>query len=424
MSASATTVAPLEARLRGRVLVGGLALVDQGLFALASFSVTILLARWLPTSQFGAFALAYFVFLLVAAAHTSLLTEPMLVFGGSIYRGRFRQYLSRLLELHAALALAMSAGFAIAGAILLRVDLGASHSMFAFALASPFVLLLWLLRRAFYVSFRPAVAAVGDGLYLVAVIAGIVALQRAGILSAARAIGVMGGAAIVASLLMLAVLRPARDGIGRREVAVRHWEYGRWSVVAQALFWSSGQVLMVLVPLVLGLGKLAVLAAAVNLYGPLNPLLQAAAALLLPSISSSAAGGGDLRALKRSLRRYNLALAGCVLLYALVLGLVGKPLMHHLYAGRYDRHLGLVLLFGLSYTASTVVQVQTVLLKATGHVKAVPLLWACSAALVLVLAVPAMLLGGLTGAVLVLIGSYVVAAAVAARKTRTLEVRL
>ncbi|GIX47763.1 MAG: hypothetical protein KatS3mg131_1974 [Candidatus Tectimicrobiota bacterium] len=57
---------------------GGLAVLDQGLFSGANFLVNILLARWLPPEEYGAFAVALSVFYLLAGFHTAVLTEPML----------------------------------------------------------------------------------------------------------------------------------------------------------------------------------------------------------------------------------------------------------------------------------------------------------------------------------------------------------
>src|SRR5205823_6875931 len=60
---------------------GGLAIFDQGLVAGSRFLVSILLARWLSSRQYGAYALAYAVFLLLLMLYQSLLLEPMTVFG-------------------------------------------------------------------------------------------------------------------------------------------------------------------------------------------------------------------------------------------------------------------------------------------------------------------------------------------------------
>jgi hypothetical protein len=59
-----------------------------------------------------------------------------------------------------------------------------------------------------------------------------------------------------------------------------------------------------------------------------------------------------------------------------------------------------------------------VLLKATGNVRFVPRLWAVSGLFVAVFSVPAMLVAGLTGGLVVAVLSYTLAAVVAWRRTR------
>src|SRR6266511_2204184 len=78
----------------------GFAVLDQALFAGANFLVNILLARWLEPTQYGAFAVAYAVFLLLSTVHTAVLTEPMLVFGAGKYAKRFPQYIGVLIYGH------------------------------------------------------------------------------------------------------------------------------------------------------------------------------------------------------------------------------------------------------------------------------------------------------------------------------------
>lgn len=410
---------------RRRVGVGAFALLDQVLFAGSSFSINILLARWLPPVQYGAFALAFFVFLLLGALHTAVLTEPMLVFGASVYRGRVRAYLGRHVGLHVLVSVATGAALAAVALVVALAGSNAWPSLLALAAAAPFVLLLWLLRRAFYIELTPRGAIPGDAVYFVATLAGLYLLHLGGHLNAERGVLVMGLGAAAGCVVMLTALRPDLRGgdIGWRELAERHWSYGRWSALAQGLFWASGQVLIVLVPLVLGLGALAGLAAAMNLFRPLNPLLQSVQTVMLPSTAAASSAGADTAELRRRVRRYLLAAGGGVLAYGLILSIFSGVALHAIYHGRYDEHRGLVFLFALSYATSTVVQVQTVLLKATGNVRMVPAIWALSGVLVLVLSVPAMLALGLTGAMLVLIGSYATAAAVAWRYAQSMEVR-
>jgi len=65
----------------------GFAILDQALFSGANFLVNILLARWLPPEDYGAFAVALSIYYLLLNLHTAVLTEPMMVFGAGKYRG-------------------------------------------------------------------------------------------------------------------------------------------------------------------------------------------------------------------------------------------------------------------------------------------------------------------------------------------------
>src|ERR1035438_3487461 len=84
---------------------GSLAVLDQGLFAISNFLINVLLARWLAPADYGAFALAYSVFLLLLVFHNAMFSGPMLVFGPGKYRERFPEYLGILLRGHFALML-------------------------------------------------------------------------------------------------------------------------------------------------------------------------------------------------------------------------------------------------------------------------------------------------------------------------------
>ena len=83
---------------------GSLAIARPGpLCQFSNFLLNVLLARWLAPTDYGAFALAFSVFLLLLLFHNALLSGPMLVFGPGKYRERFPEYLGILLRGHFAL---------------------------------------------------------------------------------------------------------------------------------------------------------------------------------------------------------------------------------------------------------------------------------------------------------------------------------
>ena len=109
-------------RLISWALKGGLALLDQGLFAGSNFVASILLARWLSPQEYGAYAVAFAVFLLLLVPYQALVLEPMLVFGGSAYRNSIRSYVKSLLVVHCAMGLAIVIALCAAAGLGFELD--------------------------------------------------------------------------------------------------------------------------------------------------------------------------------------------------------------------------------------------------------------------------------------------------------------
>ena len=86
---------------------GGLALLDYGFYSGANFLLGILLARWMAPEQYGAYALAFSIFILVTFLYQALLLEPLSVFSGTTYRSNLRGYLKSNLWLHWGISLAI-----------------------------------------------------------------------------------------------------------------------------------------------------------------------------------------------------------------------------------------------------------------------------------------------------------------------------
>ena len=417
-------VLALRLRLRtGRsgLLANGAAFADQVLFAFGMFALNVLLARWLEPAAYGAFALAFVVFLLLGNFHTAVLTEPMLIHGSGKYRRQLPAYFGRLLLGHAALSLTIAAALGVAAVVASAAGSETLAGAFAgLAFAAPGLLLLWLARRVFYVTGEHLRAVAGDLLFLAVMLGGLAALHEWSDVTAGLGFAVAGVAGLVAGLALVAVVRPSFRAVDPppRSVLRDHWEYGRWSVTAQALLWTSGQIVLVLVPLVLGLHEAGVVAAVLNLFRPLHPIQQSAIAVLLPGASALAAAGAGRAAIARYIRRALLPLTAAIVLYGAVLAVLAEQVMRHLYLGRYGDERLLIVLVAAVYALATTVQAQTVLLKATGNVKSVPLVFAASAAVTLAFSVPAMLVANAEGALAVFAASYVVAAFVAARRAR------
>jgi O-antigen/teichoic acid export membrane protein len=328
------------------------AVVDQGLFATSNFALNIFLARWLTPYEYGAFGVAFAVFLLIGNLHQATLLEPMLVFGSGRYKGRLPEYLGSLVYGHLAFAalgslalLLASLGLALWGSRALSVV------MLALALAGPFILLLWLMRRACYARLEPHLAASGGAWYMVLMLAGAFGLYWSEWLSAASALGVMGISSLAVSLWLAVRLQVKRPPLWGGELVrdsfANHWRYGRWSMANQALNWVPLNISYLILPIWGGLAAGASFKALMNLVMPMMQGTWALSFLLLPILVQARDEEGRAGFESKIRSALILFMLGPVL-YWLLLGLLHHPLVFWLYGGQYIEDAGLLWLLGLS----------------------------------------------------------------------------
>ncbi len=393
---------------------GGFAFLDQGLFAASNFIVNVLMARLLPPSQFGAFAVAFSIFLLLGAFYTSVLTEPMMVFGASKYKGTFGRYLGVLSLLHIGLSTIVTLLLAISA--LLFWHLGSpflADALFGLAVASPMLMFTWLMRAACYVRSRPQWAAIGSGIYLALFLSGFYVLFRMADLTPGMIFGSMGAAGLLTSVWFLWILAPVAT-IERKavvKVVGDHWTFGSWNVMATALNLASGQILIILIPPFFGLAAAARVAASLNFMRPLNPLMRSVVSVALPYASRLRSSTENEVDRTRKFQRLLLGFPVFILLYGLTVSLASRDLFFHVYGShRYDDCGVLLFLLSLTYTASMLVQVFSVSIKAAGATRLMVSVWALPGILTCLLSLPALLLGNLSTVLGVFAFSYWVGA--------------
>lgn len=389
-------------------------MLDQGLFSLANFLVSILLARWLSPEDYGAFAVALSVYYLLLNFHTAVLTEPMMVFGAGKYREQFRKYLGMLLYGHWGISALISLILGVAALIFARYGSTAlAEALAGLAIASPFLLLLWLVRRACYVPMRPGWAVISSGVNLLLTIAGVFLFWKVRLLSEFSGLMLLGLAAIVASLFALVPLRPQVSGFTGnptvRMLVGDHRGYGSWNLLAVIAYWTSGQVLMLLIPIFLGLAAGAAVAAVWNLYRPVSLFIQSMGSVILPTFSRWVNQGVPALELKKQVTRLALLFGGAVAFYGLMLTIASKPILHLLYAGKYDEHWGLVGLSGIPWAMVAMLVIFGSFLKSLSKVRQVSLVWGAASVLTVITAIPSISIAGIGGAIIAFALSYMVA---------------
>jgi len=341
------------------------AISDQGLFATSNFLLNVLLARWLTLSDYGAFTLAYSIFLLLGTVHTALLTEPMMVFARGRYGNRFRAYLETVLNGHWRLSLVL-----VLALMLISIGMLAAGSrsvgvaVLALAIAAPFILLQWLMRRACYAQLEPRTAAIAGVGYAIWLITGAYVLYRWQGLSAFSALILMGLGSLVAATWLSRRVKVRLISAGRRslesEVRIDHWTYGRWAVGTGALGWVPSNVYYVLLPIWGGLEATGALRAVINI---LAPLIQANTALSLVLLPALVGVRGTPMFRSRLVAAGAVFMAGAVG-YWVLLGLFHEPLVHWLYRGKYDEYASALLVLGALGVALAFVSVAGAALRA------------------------------------------------------------
>lgn len=407
---------------------GSWAVLDQGLFALSNFVLNVFLARWLSPSEYGAFAVAYTVFLLLGTLHTAVLTEPMLVFGPGKYKQRLRAYLAVLLRGHWVFGSLVGTLFGLAGLVLWRIGDNSTltPAMFGLAIASPFILFQWLMRRACYVNTRPRLAAGAGALYMGVMAAGVYTLFLFGWLAAATGLLVMAVASLISGAWLVHMLR--MDGTTGnfagivRESLADHWTYGRWAVGAAALSWASGNILTLVLPAFAGLDAVGTLRAAFNLIMPILQVLAALGVVVLP-VLVRARTRGRLWPIAR------LVLAGYVVVatsYGVALASFAVPLSRLVYGTEIPSLTAYVVVLAVLPTTAALVSVAGGALRALENPRAVfsaYLVSTCLSATVgtwMVYAYGA--LGAAIGMVIASVATVTVLVAALARSLRSLPV--
>src|SRR5680860_543597 len=172
------------------------ALADQALFALANFTLNVILARSLPPHQYGAFAVCFSVLLLLGNVHQAIIIEPMMVFGAGRFADRLPGALRAIVGIHVRASVLGTLLLLAAAIVTWTLDAQATlvTTLAAAGLAAPFILLLWLARRATYVAGRVHLAVASGAGYFFLIAGGAVGLHWLNALSAASSFALMAAA--------------------------------------------------------------------------------------------------------------------------------------------------------------------------------------------------------------------------------------
>ncbi len=300
-------------------------ILDQAIFSGSHFILNILLARWLIPESYGAYAIVYTIFLFVSGIYNALLLEPMTVYGPSRHMESLRGYFKSSFNLHIIITLGLSGLVFIASAILAIKGNFLAQTLLGLAIAVPFMLLYWMIRRECYILGRPKLSVIGSMIYAALILGGVFALWKTNLVSPFLAFLLLAGASALGSVIVWRLLHSYIESNTRSDdmrtpvsVLAENWVYGRWLLASNFVFWLVNLVYIPLVGIIIGLDLAGVMKAILNLYLPVEHTLTAVGLLLLPWLSANRKIRGDQNILK---------IAGVVSLIALILALIYLLLM-------------------------------------------------------------------------------------------------
>ena len=319
---------------------GGLAILDQGLISGSNFMVSILLARWLMPDQYGAYAIAFGIYMMLTLVYQSLVLEPMAVFGGSVFRTNLRGYVRTLVSIHIVLSVAIFAALLGSWAVSHHVSSGSAvtGALAGIAFASPCLMLFALARRCFYVELSPAPAAAGAFIYSAVVLAGLYFVYQRALLSPFVAFLLLGSGALITGTVLMFGVRSKLTGSGPAprlgEAWGRHWRYGRWAFAGCIAGWLPSYIYFPLLSSFTGMAESGQLKALMNLTLPFEQMKGALVMLVLPYAARIAEQNGTAGARVLGTRLTLASIVGAVMYWAVIIPL-HKPIFHIMYSGRY-----------------------------------------------------------------------------------------
>lgn len=389
---------------------GGWAVADQALFAGSNLLVNVLLARWLPGDEYGAFVTAYSVLLLVQIAHAALLIEPMLIFGADKHQASFSDYFDVLRRYHWKVMLAAGTALAaIAIAVAIFVDRLVGEALLGLAVTSPCILLSWLARRGCLGVSKPHLAAFGGAINLSVVLVGLLLLSRLNLLTVLSAQLLLGVAAIATTACLLRPLArltttplsiEARDSVWSD-----HWGYARWSGATGILTWFYSFIYYLVLPRWYGLAASGSLKALQNLILPILHSDGALVTLLLPQFVRSRRIPGRFSLIVSATAAGFSIEAAC---YWLMLLFFGERIVALLYGGTFHFDHSVLLMIGAVPPLSSLVNILGNALRAREEPEGV--FWATIAAVVVAgtFGIAAVAVAGINGAIIGMVSSSAV----------------
>ena len=232
------------------------------------------------------------------------------------------------------------------------------------------------------------------------VLGGLGGLYRWRLLSPCTVFLLMGSAALVVSVFLLAHLRPSWKGGAPvlRDAWRRHWAYGRWALGTALVTWVPNNVFYLGAGALLGVSQAGTLRALNNIILPVHHCGSALGRLFQPHVSS-VYGKEGVEGTRAPVRHLTLLFASGAALYGLLFSVFHGPVFRLLYGGKYMEYSWLVSWVTIGAVFQVAAYGPSIGLRAIQSPSSVFAGFCGAAAVALLGGIPAIRLFGLTGAI-------------------------
>lgn len=299
---------------RGVRVVGraGWAVIDQGFVSLANFALGIVVARLVSPTEFGAFGLAFAIYLIALAVSRAFATQPLTIRFGTRDEGEFRRGAAQATGVAIVIGLAFAASILVIALILGGIQ---GLVLIALAIVLPGLLIQDAWRFTMFTSRRGRVAVTND-LIATSVMAGLIVLVVA---TGAETVFVVmlcwGAGAAVAALagIYQTQVRPQPAGAIRwfRE----HWDITPRFFGSELLEAIGAQAFLFLLGAIVGLAAVGSVRGAQLLVGPVYIMSAGVNLSLVPEMSRQTGSMSRFR-------RLSLLLSGSLAVIGITWGIV------------------------------------------------------------------------------------------------------
>jgi O-antigen/teichoic acid export membrane protein len=346
-----------------------LTMTDQCFASASNFVVGVIVARLSGPAGLGAYSVAYALWLMVAAAHRSIITDPM-----SIENDARREGARARIQAGLAAELTLGAAVAVSVLVVSLVVLQFGQHEVGMALLTftpfiPFLLVQDYWRWVGFMQAKPGRSLLNDTVFNCVQGLLLIALIFDGLRSPSVAIVAWGVGAVVAAFYGLRQFSVSVQVRGGYTMVASRWYMSKWILASGVSSWSQTQAYPIVAGPIVGSDGLGGLKAATSLVsGPSMVLIQATGSMGLPEASDALEQGGWPK-LRRVARWVTIAGAASVGSVALIVFVGAEKLLGAIYGPQFVQYANTARIIAFAWVIGTFAGGSFLVLKVTRNTR-------------------------------------------------------